>query len=93
MLKFLVSVSLLLVLCCPGFSQVASSELSGSVLDSTSAAVAGAKVTATNTATNLSRDTTSDSSGRYVVPLLPPGDYVVTVEAPGFRKLVQKGLS
>ena len=27
------------------------------------------------------------------IPLLPPAEYVVTVEAPGFRKLVQKGLT
>lgn len=74
-------------------AQVSTSELSGTVLDSTGAAVANAKVTATNVATNVAREAVSNTTGNYLVPLLPPGDYVVTVEATGFRKLVQRGLS
>ena len=55
---------LLCVLCAPGWAQVASAELSGTVLDSSGAAVANAKVTATNLATNVARDGVSDGSGR-----------------------------
>ncbi|HXR75203.1 MAG TPA: TonB-dependent receptor [Bryobacteraceae bacterium] len=83
---------LLCVLCAPGWAQVASAELSGTVLDSSGAAVANAKVTATNLATNVARDGVSDGSGRYFITLLPAGDYSVSAEAPGFRKLVQSGL-
>lgn len=75
------------------FGQVASAELSGTVLDSSGAAVASAAVTATNLATNLARTATSDSTGKYIITLLPPGDYSLSVEAPGFRKLVQSGIT
>ena len=74
-------------------AQVATAELSGSVLDTSGAAVAQAKVTATSVATNLTHATASDSTGRYIITLLPPGDYTLTVEAPGFRKLLQTGLT
>jgi Carboxypeptidase regulatory-like domain len=67
--------------------------LSGSVFDSSGAAVAQAKVTATSMATNLAHENVSDKSGRYIITLLPPGDYSVTVEAPGFKKLLQTGVT
>ncbi len=65
----------------PAAAQVASSELSGTILDSTGAAVATVKVTATNIATNLAREAVSDASGGYRITLLPPGDYTVVAEA------------
>ena len=74
-------------------AQVTSSELRGSVLDNTGAAVANAKVTASNKATGVNYDTVSDSTGAYAITLLPPGDYQLTVEAAGFRKLSQSGLT
>jgi hypothetical protein len=38
-------------------------------------------------------ETVSDGSGHYIIPLLPPGDYTLTAETAGFRKLVRSGLS
>src|SRR3954464_5643446 len=78
-----------------GFSygQVSTAELSGTVTDSTGAVVPNAKVTATNVATNIERSTVTGSTGNYIVPLLQPGDYVLSVEASGFRKSVQRGIS
>ncbi len=93
MLKYCISFALLSALCLPVSAQVSSAELSGTVLDVTGATLPGAKVTATNAGTNVARGTVSDATGNYVIPLLQPGDYVVTVEATGFKKLVQKGLS
>jgi len=89
----LMGIALMGVLCLPGFGQVASAELSGTVLDSSGAAVASAKVMATNVATNLARDAASDTTGKYIITLLPPGDYTLSVEAAGFRKLVQSGIT
>src|SRR5262245_28717935 len=77
----------------PSSAQVASAELRGSILDSTGAAVGGAKVVALNTQTGVARDTISDATGNYVITLLPPGDYQITAEASGFRKLVQSGIT
>ena len=93
MFRLSLLIALLSALSLPTWAQVSSAELSGIVLDSTGAAIAGAKVTATNAGTNVAHDAVSDSTGNYVITLLPPGDYVVTVEATGFKKLVQKGLS
>ena len=64
----------------------------GQVTDQTGAAVPGAGVTVTNTATSVSQTTKTDSSGNYQVPALPIGTYDVTVGASGLEKRVAKGL-
>ncbi|MGC4053479.1 MAG: carboxypeptidase-like regulatory domain-containing protein [Paludibaculum sp.] len=75
------------------YAQVASAEISGTVLDSSGSAVANAKVRVTNSGTNRDHETFSNTTGGYIVQLLPPGDYVVTVEAQGFRRLVRSGIT
>jgi hypothetical protein len=62
--------------------------LSGVVQDPSGAAVAGAKVTAIQVETGLSRTATADAEGRWNLPMLPVGNYKVTVEAAGFKKAV-----
>lgn len=62
--------------------------LSGKVEDSNGAAVAGAKVTATNEGTGLSRTATADAAGQWTINVLPTGNYKVSVEASGFKKAV-----
>jgi hypothetical protein len=93
MLKLLSSIALISLFHFSASAQVASAELSGSVLDATGAAVANAQVKATNVGTNLEHDVTTNATGNYVIPLLPPGDYTLSAEAPGFRKVVQSGIS
>lgn len=46
--------------------------------------LAGATVRAFNASTGYERSVTSDEAGRYSLPLLPPGEYVVFVEAPTY---------
>ena len=46
----------------------------------------------TNTETNVSTPLTTNASGYYESPLLPGGQYQVTVEAPGFKKTVRSNL-
>ena len=77
----------------PAYSQVTGATLSGTVTDASGAVVAGATVSAKNTATGISKDTTSDSSGLYSIPNLPAGDYEVRVTAKGFSTAVQSGLN
>ncbi len=74
-------------------AQVATAELTGTIVDASGAGVAGAQVTATELATNQAHNTVSDKSGVYVLTLLPPGDYRLEVEASGFRKVVQTGVA
>lgn len=59
--------------------------LQGTIRDGSGAAVVGAKVSATNQATGVSRDTMASESGFYRIPGLPPGTYSVDVEAPSFK--------
>src|SRR5262245_48959977 len=74
-------------------AQTATAELVGAVTDSSGAGIPKAKVTITNVSTNLViREIESDSSGTYIATLIPPGDYTISVEASGFRKLVQTGI-
>ena len=68
--------------------QDASGRVIGTVTDPTGAAIAGAKVTVTNVATQVSRETTSDNQGNYQILEVPIGSYRVNVEHPGFSKVV-----
>ncbi len=74
------------------FSQLATaqatSQLNGSVTDSSGAAVAGAKITLTEPATGSQRTTTSNASGLYQVLDVPPGEYRLEASAKGFAPFV-----
>ena len=65
-------------------ASIATSELRGQVTDQNGAAVAGANITATDQSRGTTRTVTSDQNGLYVFLSLPPGDYVVKVQATGF---------
>src|ERR1700726_354353 len=82
----LIALSLLLV-STVSFAQttVAQGSIQGSITDPSGAVVPGAKITITNTATGQVGNTTSSSSGTYNSGGLIPGDYVVRVEAQGFK--------
>jgi hypothetical protein len=58
--------------------------VTGRVIDPSSAAVAGAKVVATRTATAVARETTTEATGAYVIASLAPGEYRIEVQAQGF---------
>lgn len=67
-----------------------SGSIQGTVSDPTGAAVPGARVTATNTATNNVTRQQTGSSGFYSLAALTPGTYTVDVTAPGFSHLSQQ---
>lgn len=64
--------------------------LQGTISDASGAAVPGATVSATNTATNAVSTQNTTSEGFYSVAALPVGTYTVVVSAPGFQKLSQQ---
>ncbi|HUA62985.1 MAG TPA: carboxypeptidase-like regulatory domain-containing protein [Verrucomicrobiae bacterium] len=68
------------------------STLTGRVNDSTGAAVAGARVSAIEQATNTRYDTVSNADGFYTFPLLLQGTYTLTAEVKGFKKYSQAGI-
>lgn len=73
-------------------AQVASADLKGTITDPSKAVIAGAKVTAANVNTGVVRSTVSDETGEYRISLLQPGEYDLTVEAPGFAAQHRKGI-
>lgn len=92
MQKFYLGAAVALAFVATGFSQTTSTTILGTVTDPSGAAVAGAKVTATNIRTQVKREDVSTSSGDYSFPLLDIGEYSVTVEAPGFKTANRAGL-
>jgi len=66
-------------------AQVQNGQFTGVVTDPSGAAIPNAKVTVTNTATNLAITTSTSQSGLFVARELPPGTYKITAEAPGFK--------
>jgi outer membrane receptor protein involved in Fe transport len=68
------------------------SDLSGSVKDSTGAIVTQAEIELVNTETGAARTAQSSDSGAYAFALLPPGGYRVTVRKTGFRSVTQENL-
>jgi hypothetical protein len=63
-----------------------SGTITGTVHDPQGAVVPKASITTAHIGTGASRSVISDSAGGYVVPLLPIGEYQVTVESRGFKK-------
>ena len=71
-------------------STVVRADVTGSILgvvrDKTQAVVAGVHIVATNTETNLSRETVSGPDGTYRILALPAGPYKLTATAAGFQQ-------
>lgn len=76
----LLSLSVSVPLC----AQNSTAIISGTVTDLAGSPVAGAKVSVNNVFTGQIAETESNTSGRYSVASLGPGNYVVTAEAEGF---------
>lgn len=66
--------------------------ISGTVTDSTGAAVPGAQVTATQESTNTKQTTTTNGDGTFVFPSLAPSAYDIDVKRDGFAPFSEKGL-
>ena len=85
--------ALLLLPCARMTAQYTTADLGGTVVDSTGAAVPGAKVTARNTETGFSQDTTTSATGAFLFPRLRVGAYELRVEKDGFSTYVQSGIT
>ncbi len=78
----------LALFCCvslPLAAQSVTGTILGTVFDPSKAVIAGAKITATNTAQGWNQQSVTDSSGDYIFTHLPPGDYAINVSAAGFQ--------
>ncbi len=70
----------------PAVAQI-TGEIRGVLSDPAGAVIARAQVTLMSTETGETRNSKSDQQGRYAFPLLKIGEYQITVETPGFRRL------
>ena len=66
--------------------------MTGTVLDESGGAVRGASITLHQPETNRSYQTTSNDSGYYAIPNIPPGIYELTVSFKGFATSIRKDL-
>ncbi len=75
----------------PAFAQSDNANVNGLIKDPSGATIPQAKVVLINEATGLKRETTSNESGVYSIPTVPPGTYTLNVEANGFKKFESIG--
>ena len=72
-------------------AQSTTQTVQGLVTDASGAVISGAKVTLTNTGTNVAQSSTTNETGNYTFALVPVGDYSMKVEHQGFRTEVTRG--
>ncbi|MFN7928272.1 MAG: carboxypeptidase regulatory-like domain-containing protein [Blastocatellia bacterium] len=73
-------------------AQSTTATISGQVMDEQQHVIPNATVRVREVLTNTARTVTTDDEGRYRLPNLPIGNYELTIEAPGFAKLVRTGV-
>src|SRR5215813_6151918 len=78
---------------CLGIGAVAQTQfgsITGRVADTTGALISQAKVTLTDTATNVKREAKTNPDGSFTFANVGAGNYEIAVENQGFRKTVQR---
>ena len=77
----------------PAMAQETRSAIFGRVSDAQRSVIPQATVEVTNTDTNVSIKLATNETGYFEANLLVAGRYRITVEKPGFRKLVRSGIA
>src|SRR5260370_21947940 len=82
---------MLLAICLVTFAsavaQSSTATLTGTVEDQNGAVVPGVSVTVQNVGTSAERQATTNDSGNFTIPLLPPSTYTITARRDGFTPL------
>lgn len=73
----------------PGFGQMNTGEIDGTIRDPTGSVVLDATVTAVESATQQKYTTKTNNSGEYLLTQLPVGNYNLTVSMQGFKQIAQ----
>ncbi len=87
-------IGLLLAVGCPaiGWCQEARGAILGRITDASGAIIPGARIRATNLATNTTASSVSNQEGNFEIPYLLPGSYRVTAELKGFKTAVRDSI-
>src|SRR5262245_16903605 len=93
-LRFCILLTAIWLLCSAvAIAQTVGASIQGIVTDSNGAALPSAKVETRNVATGAIQTVTTDSEGRYRLPLLQSGNYELRVTAAGFQPLLRRGIT
>ena len=82
-LRFLLAAGLFVTSVC---AQSFTASVRGTVSDQQNASIGAAKVVVTDADRGTVFSSVADEAGRFVVTALPPGNYILTVEAAGFKR-------
>src|SRR5438445_3586268 len=74
------------------WSQTGTSTVRGTVTDPQGRVIPDATLTLTNVANNAPRTVKSSDGGTFTFDFLPPGEYRLEAEAPGFKKRVENNV-
>ncbi len=83
----------LLAFSLPCFGQAGKAQLFGAIQDPSGLPVDNAKITSEEQATSVRSEVLTNERGEYHLLGLPAGDYVLTVDKPGFRPYRQTGIT
>ena len=75
------------------YGQTNTGRITGIVTDESGAVIPGVEILVKNPSTGLTRNTITNESGNYQVPLLPPGVYDVEAALAGFSTGVRSGIT
>src|SRR5258705_13673851 len=85
------SICFLLLAAAFGLAQTSTSEITGTVRDSSGAVVPGAQVTLLNEATGITFHQQTTQAGVFDFPSIPVGKYTLSVEVKGFKTFKRTG--
>ena len=74
------------------YGQQITGAVTGSVIDSSGASMAGVSIKLTNTGTAFALTTTTDASGNFQFLLLQPGTYLIEASIAGFKSFRRDGI-
>ena len=74
------------------YGQTVGASVLGTISDATGAVLPGATIAVKNVGTGTSTEVLSDERGRYLAPLLQPGEYEIQVSLPGFQSVSRRGV-
>ena len=92
-LRFCLTCLVVLLFAVASFAQIQNGQFAGTVTDPSGAAVPNAKVTITNAGTGLAVTATTNATGAYLLSEMPPGVYKISVEASGFKRYEDVGVT
>src|SRR5262252_8715205 len=75
---------------CAVLAQAQAGTIAGVARDPSGAAVTGAEVKATSRTAALARTVVTSEQGDYSFPAMLAGEYEVSIEAPGFQRMVRQ---